>query len=145
MPLELQFELALNTIVAAMLSAVIGLERERDGHPAGLRTYMLVGVGACLFTSLSLNAFEGADQARVASNIVVGIGFLGGGIVIVERDSHKVKNVTTAAGIWVIAALGMAVGSGAWFLAISVTLLVWSILSLVKRLYPYPGDDPRID
>jgi putative Mg2+ transporter-C (MgtC) family protein len=137
MSLESQFILSLETVFAAFLCAVIGMDREREDHAAGLRTHMLVGVGSCLFTGLSIHAFPGSETARVAAQIVVGIGFLGAGIVIFERDTDELKNVTTAAGIWVAAAIGMAVGAGSWFLALCVTLLVWVILAIIKRLFPY--------
>lgn len=137
MSLEIQFILAIQTIFAAFLCAIIGMDREREDRAAGLRTHMLVGVGACVFTGLSLYAFPDSDSARIASGVVEGVGFLGAGIVIFERSSRQIKNVTTAAGIWTAAAIGMAVGSGAWFLALLVTLLVWIILAVVKRMPIY--------
>lgn len=137
MSLEFQLVLALQTLLAAALCALIGMDREREDRAAGLRTHMLVGVGACVFTGLSLHAFPGSDSSRVASGVVEGVGFLGAGIVIFERASGQIKNVTTAAGIWVSAAIGMAVGSGAWLFALIITLLVWSILAVVKRMPAY--------
>lgn len=137
MSLEFQLILALQTLVAAVLCAVIGMDREREDRAAGLRTHMLVGIGACVFTGLSLHAFPNSDASRVASGIVEGVGFLGAGILIFERASGQVKNVTTAAGIWVAAAIGMAVGTGLWLFAIFVTVLVWTILAIVKRLPGY--------
>jgi putative Mg2+ transporter-C (MgtC) family protein len=131
MPLELQAEATLALVWSAFLSMIVGLDRERGDQPAGLRTHMLVGVGACLFTILSEFAFAGDDTSRVASNIVVGIGFLGAGTIIVR--SGQPHHLTTAASIWSTAAIGMAVGAGAWFLALVASLLIWTILAVIRR------------
>jgi putative Mg2+ transporter-C (MgtC) family protein len=131
MSLFLQVEAVFLIILAAFLSMIIGLDRERRHRPAGLRTHMLVGIGACLFTLLSIHAFPGSDPARIASQIVVGIGFLGAGTII-RRDS-TVHDLTTAATIWATAAVGMAVGAGAWFLALSATLIIWIVLVVIRR------------
>jgi putative Mg2+ transporter-C (MgtC) family protein len=131
MPLQLQLELTLLLLLAAFLGMVIGVEREAKAHAAGMRTHMLVCLGSCLFTILSEYAFEPGDPGRVASQILPGIGFLGAGIIL-ERQA-SVKNLTTAAGVWSTAAIGMAVGSGAWFLAIVATVMVWLILAILFR------------
>ena len=118
--------------LAALLGAIIGFERERSGHPAGLRTNMLVSVGSCLFTILSIDGFPlrgtAQDSARVAAQIVVGVGFLGAGVVI--HTGKGARGLTTAASIWLNAAVGMAVGVGAYILSIYTTLLVMFILVL---------------
>ena len=135
MTLIVQFEAALELILAAFLSMIIGLDRERRDIAAGLRTHMLVGMGACLFTLLSIHAFPGpGDSARVAAQIVSGIGFLGAGTIIQRR--HSVHNLTTAASIWATAAIGMAVGTRAWFLALCGTLTIWFVLALLRRVEP---------
>ena len=134
MSLQLQAEISLAIIVAAILGMVIGLDRERRHSPAGLRTHMLVAVGSCLFTVLSYHAFPGADPSRVAAQIVTGIGFLGAGTIIQHR--RGVHELTTAASIWATAAVGMAVGTGAWFLALSATLTIWLILDVIRRFEP---------
>lgn len=135
MSLETQAVMALYLLIAAFLSAIIGMDRERKVNPAaGLRTHMLVGVGACLFTALSIHAFphpEG-DPARIAAQIVSGIGFLGAGVIM--QRQHGVRNLTTAASIWVTAAIGMAVGAGAWFLALCGTVMIWIILAMIRRV-----------
>ncbi len=118
-------------LLAAGLSMIIGIDRERRDHPAGLRTHMLVGVGACLYTMLSAHAFKEADTSRVAAQIVAGIGFLGAGAILKEK--RRVRGLTTAASIWSTAAVGMAVGTGAWLLALGVTLAIWFILSILQR------------
>jgi putative Mg2+ transporter-C (MgtC) family protein len=132
MSLELQFTITLQLIVATLLSMIIGMDRERNHKSAGLRTHMLTGLGACLFTSLSFHAFPEGDPTRIASNIVTGIGFLGAGTIV--RRGNEAGDLTTAASIWSTAAVGMAVGTNAWFLAMSATLIIWGILAVI-RLY----------
>ena len=135
MSLELQFEAALRLLLAALLSTVIGLERERRDSPAGLRTHMMVGLGACLFTLLSVYAFPGSeDRARVAAQIVTGIGCLGAGTII--QGKRNVHQLTTAASIWATAAVGMAVGTGAWFLGTAATLIIWVVLAVLRSFEP---------
>lgn len=131
MSLFLQTEAVFLLILAALLSMIIGIDRERRRRPAGLRTHMLVGVGACMFTVLSIYAFPGADPARVAAQIVVGIGFLGAGTII--QSKKNVHDLTTAASIWTTAAVGMTVGAGAWLLAVAATLIIWTVLSIIRR------------
>ena len=126
----MQLGVALQLLLAALLSMVIGLDREAHA-PAGLRSHMLVGVGASLFTSLSLYAFTGSDPARVAAQVVVGIGFLGAGTILQRKGD--IHHLTTAASIWATAAVGMAVGAGTWFLAICSTLLIWIVLRIIRR------------
>lgn len=135
MTLEDQFITALQLILAAVLAMLIGVDRERKHLDAGLRTHMLIGLGSCLFTSLSIHAFGHGDPGRVASQILPGLGFLGAGAIL--KYGTRVQGLTTAASIWTTAALGMAVGVGAWFLAICATLLIWTILAVVKRMKSY--------
>ncbi|MEL6404372.1 MAG: MgtC/SapB family protein [Chloroflexota bacterium] len=132
MSVQQQIYLTGNITLAMILSGIIGINRERHNKSAGLRTHMLTGVGACIFTILSLYGFPGADTSRIASNIVTGIGFLGGGIIIQRKT--EAHDLTTAAGIWSTAAIGMAVGVGAWFIAIYATLMLWFILVLLKQI-----------
>ena len=134
MALDLQLQVALQILLAAFLSMIIGLDRERLHRSAGLRTHMLVGVGACLFTILSIHGFPSGDPTRVASNIVTGIGFLGAGAII--QGTRDVHALTTAASIWATAAVGMTVAAGAWFLAIWAVLIIWVILAIVRRFEP---------
>lgn len=140
MSLELQAYATLEILLTAFLCLIIGLERENEGKAAGLRTHMLTGVGACIFTQLSMEAFPGADTGRIASNIVTGIGFLGAG-VIVKRESGA-SDLTTAASIWSTAAIGMAVATGAWLLAATGTLIIWFILEVLRHL-KRPETDPK--
>ncbi len=131
MSLELQLEAAGLLVLAAILSAVIGLDREARA-PAGLRTHMLVGIGACLFTMLSFHAFPNSETARVAAQVVTGVGFLGAGTILQRKGS--VHHLTTAASIWATAAIGMTVGVGAWLLALLGTLLIWVVLRIIRGL-----------
>jgi len=114
-------------IVAAILGAVVGLERQLTNKPVGLRTYMLVSLGAALFTVISTLEFQG-DSARIAGGIVTGIGFLGAGSIIATRG--QVHGVTTAASLWAVAGIGLAAGSGNYLLAIVAAILVFLILRL---------------
>lgn len=129
MSLERQATLLAYLVLAGVLSMIVGMDRERRNKSAGLRTHMLVGIGSCLFTILSVEAFPNADQARVAAQVVTGIGFLGAGVIY--KGEERVHDLTTAAAIWATAAIGMVVGVGAWFLAAGATLFVWVILRLL--------------
>lgn len=112
-------------LLALILGSVIGLERKRGHKPAGLRTHALVCLGATLISIISMDYF-GGDPARIAAGVVTGIGFLGAGAIIAERGN--VRGLTTAASLWVIAAVGLAVGAGAYILATIVTLVVLGVL-----------------
>ncbi len=132
MTLYAQIEAAGFLLLSILLSALIGLERERNDKDAGLRTHILVGMGACLFTVLSYQAFPSGDPTRMAANVLTGIGFLGAGIIF--QGQHRAHRLTTAAGIWSTAAVGVAVGTKNWLLAICATLLIWFVLSILNRL-----------
>jgi putative Mg2+ transporter-C (MgtC) family protein len=124
--------------LAAALGGVVGLEREMSGKPAGLRTNLLICVGAALLTDLSLVVAQrphtgmNADPARIAAQIVSGIGFLGAGTIIQARGG--VMGLTTAATLWVVAAIGMAAGAGAYTEAVGTTVLVIVALVLLGRI-----------
>jgi putative Mg2+ transporter-C (MgtC) family protein len=121
---------ALRLLLAALLAGAVGLEREVMRKAAGFRTHMLVGLGAALFTLLSIEGFGGdGDPARVAAQIVTGIGFLGAGAIF--REGATVKGLTTAAGLWAVAAIGMAAGAGLTALAtVSATIVLLVLLGL---------------
>lgn len=102
-------------LLAAVCSGVIGYERETAQKAAGLRTHTLVGVGAAVFSIASIIGFEGPDESRIAAQIVTGVGFLGAGAIF--REGAIVSGLTTAAGLWVVASIGMASGSGSYWLA----------------------------
>jgi putative Mg2+ transporter-C (MgtC) family protein len=133
-----QWEALARVALAAMLGGVVGIERELRDKQAGLRTNMLVAMGAALFTVTSIQfaefyeSWSGSirfDPSRIVSTIVTGIGFLGGAIVF--RNHDKVRGVTTAASIWAVTALGVAAGAGHYVTAIGVTFLIITVLLVV--------------
>lgn len=133
-------------LLAVFLGGLIGVERWFRRKPAGLRTYSLVALGACLFTSISLSgvfSYGSFDPSRVISQIVVGVGFLGAGIIFTQ--GNLVQGLTTAAGLWVTAAIGATVGAGFYMVAIIATiisLLIFFVLFFFERYIPqYRGDD----
>ena len=136
---------AIRLLVAAALGALIGLEREVHDHPAGMRTHLLVSLGSAGFTVLSIAAFSapGADPARIAAQIVTGIGFLGAGAIL--KEGATVRGLTTAASLWATAAVGMAAGAGAWVTAVAITVIVilslWPLRLVADRVI---GRDPHI-
>jgi len=121
-------------LLAAGLGAALGVEREYRQKPAGLRTNILIAVGSALFTIMSASMAQGgADPGRIAAQIVTGIGFLGGGAIMRNRDT--VHGMTTAATIWVNAAIGVAAGSGQYALATfaaALTLVVLVVLPPIE-------------
>jgi putative Mg2+ transporter-C (MgtC) family protein len=129
------FELLGRLLLAAVLGGAIGAERELNDQAAGLRTHMLLTIGACLFTLVSAYGFGGGvgtDPSRLAAQIVTGIGFLGGGAIV--RQGLTVKGLTTAASIWATASVGVAIGAGSYVLGIGGTLLVVGTLFGLRRL-----------
>lgn len=122
--------MVLRLLLAAALGAIIGYQRERAGKPAGLRTHILICVGAALFTIASAYGFGvGADPGRVAAGIVAGIGFLGAGAIF-HRQGGIVEGLTTAATIWAVAAIGLAAGAGLYIIAAVTTAVVLIVLFL---------------
>ena len=125
-------ELILRIFVAAILGGLIGLEREYRSKEAGFRTHFLVAMGSALFMIVSAYGFEGAmnsdlqrwDVSRVASQVVSGIGFIGAGTIIFSKAENVVSGLTTAAGLWVVAAIGLACGGGMYKVAVASSLLV---------------------
>lgn len=128
-----ELELALRLIIAVVLGSLIGLERELARRPAGLRTNALVCLGSCLFTVISVHSFS--MDARIAAAIVTGIGFIGAGNIIATRG--HIRGITTAASLWAVAGIGIAVGVGSYILGTVTTLLVVAILRF-KRLEKPP-------
>lgn len=121
-------------LLAALLGGAVGLERESQGRPAGLRTHMLVALGACLIMLVGVDGFPlaGRDPFRLAAQVVSGIGFLGAGTIL--RDGSNVKGLTTAASLWVVAGVGIAAGVGFYSGAVACTLLVVLSLVLLSRV-----------
>lgn len=122
-------------LLAAVLGGVLGYERESQGKAAGVRTHMLVAMGAALFVLVpDLDGMAIADMSRVVQGIVTGIGFLGAGAIIKHRSEEDVQGLTTAAGIWMTAAIGVACGLGREATAVVSTLLALAVLAMLPRL-----------
>ncbi|HEX7859286.1 MAG TPA: MgtC/SapB family protein [Verrucomicrobiae bacterium] len=125
----------LRLFFAAVVGAIIGYERERAGKAAGLRTHMLVSVGAAVFVIVPLQLeFYSDDLSRIIQGLVTGIGFLGGGAIIKSREEGNVEGLTTAAGIWLTAGLGVAVGLGGIGIALLCAVVAFVILTSLYRL-----------
>lgn len=154
-----QLDLAARLLLSAILGAAIGLEREVHGHPAGMRTHLLVCVGSALFAGLSFAGFVGgvaggaddasataADPTRIAAQIVSGIGFLGAGAII--KYGGSIRGLTTAGSLWATAAIGMAAAAGQALLAIAAWAIVlfslWPLNAIAERLQGTGGDALRI-
>ena len=122
-------------VMAAILGGILGFEREQTGKSAGLRTHMLVALGAALFVLIPQQAgVSDADMTRVLQGLVAGVGFLGAGTIIKNHSTDDVKGLTTAAGIWLTAAIGVAAGMGREATAILSTLLALAILTAAPRV-----------
>lgn len=127
-------EAILRVLLAVALGAGIGYQRERAGKAAGLRTLVLVGAGAALFTVVSIFGFgtEGVDISRVAAGVVVGVGFIGAGVILRGQREEEVAGLTTAATIWVTAGVGLAAGAGMYLVAVIAAATILGILLLPK-------------
>ena len=123
-------EILVRLLLAAIVGGIIGYERKRLNKPAGLRTHMLVSMGAALFTIVSITSFSNVDPSRVVAGIVTGIGFLGAGTIFREKDT--IKGLTTAASLWAVAAIGITAGIGEYAIMATATVLVILILQLNK-------------
>ena len=133
--LDFQWHMFARIAVAAALGTAVGYEREHEGKPAGMRTHGMVALGAALFTVVSLHGFNGVgDPGRVAAQIVSGIGFLGAGAILHHRNS--IRGLTSAASLWVTAAIGMAVGTGMYAISITTATLVFLLLRFGPRPHP---------
>jgi putative Mg2+ transporter-C (MgtC) family protein len=127
--------LATRMVIAMILGAVIGAQREATGKPAGLRTHMLVAMGGALFVLAPVQSGMDLDgMSRVIQGIVTGIGFIGGGAILKLQEQRAIEGLTTAAGIWITAAVGIAAGLGRWGLAVISTVLTWITLSLIGKI-----------
>lgn len=134
---------AVPLMLAALLGAVLGWEREQKGRAAGLKTHILVAMGSALFVlSPELDGIDGANNTRVMQGIVSGIGLVGAGAILRSRSGARVEGLTTAASIWITAAIGMAAGMGLAWPAILATLLAWLVVAVVPKLV---GNTPSHD
>ena len=141
-------ELVARLILAAVLGFLIGLEREFRGQAAGERTHALVALGAAAFALLSGRAFPGGDTARVAAGVVTGIGFLGAGMIL-KKEGVRIEGLTTAAGIWAVGSIGLAIGAGMYLLGtvtaalVGLILMAESVLKLDQRLERRRGREEK--
>lgn len=112
-------------IMATLFGAAIGINRERQGKPAGLRTHALVSLGGALFTVIAmlLSADDPSATARILQGVTAGIGFIGAGVIMRRPEIHDVQGLTTAAAIWIVSAIGVAVGAGLWRTSLSALAL----------------------
>ena len=129
--MTIDWVLIFRLVAAGLMGGFIGLERELRSKEAGVRTHFIVALGSALFMIISQFAFEGRqhDAARVAAQVVSGIGFIGAGVIIFQKNA--VRGVTTAAGLWVAAAIGLACGDGMYSVAIAATLLTVLVLEMM--------------
>ncbi len=126
-------DIIIRLIISSICGSIIGFQREIADRPAGFRTHVLVCIGSALIMMVSIYPFIGemrADPSRIASGVITGIGFLGAGTII--RQGSIVKGLTTAASLWTIAGVGLAIGAGFYFAAIATTILVLLVLSGFK-------------
>jgi putative Mg2+ transporter-C (MgtC) family protein len=139
----IEIEFLWRLLAATAMGAAIGVEREYHAKEAGIRTHLLVAVGSCLFMILSAYGFDAFlakdhvsfDPSRIASQVVTGIGFIGAGTIIFQKQ--MVRGLTTAAGLWVTAAIGLACGAGMYMIALISTALVLISLGLLNIYMPY--------
>jgi putative Mg2+ transporter-C (MgtC) family protein len=132
-------------LLSALLGGMVGLERVWSGHPAGFRTYMLIAMSSCIFTILSIKGFPFAEGERsttqIAGQVVTGVGFLGAGAIFHAKNSTI--GFTTAASIWLVAAVGMAAGSGNYFIAIFSAIAAVIILSALAPLSDWIAENAK--
>lgn len=140
--MNMMWTFIIRLLLATIFGALIGLEREYHAKEAGVRTHLLVALGSCLFMILSIYGFDAFldhdnvsfDPSRIASQVVTGIGFIGAGTIILHKQA--VRGLTTAAGVWVTAAIGLACGNGMYILAGVTTVTVLSSLGLINLYLP---------
>jgi len=127
--MEMDYEILIRFLLAALWGGAVGLEREYRSKSAGLRTMMMISLGSCFFTMISTFLGENATPDRIAANIVTGVGFLGAGVIF--RSENKVNGITTAATIWTVAAVGMAIGAGHYFASAVGSMLILIVLGIL--------------
>jgi putative Mg2+ transporter-C (MgtC) family protein len=128
-----QLDIVLRLLLAAALGAGIGYQRERANKPAGLRTHTLICLGSALFTIVSIFGFaDGVDPSRVAAGVVTGIGFIGAGVIFRGMRGDRVMGLTTAASVWITAAIGLAAGVGMYLIAFVIAVITVLVLMIPK-------------
>lgn len=143
---EDQAWMVLRIVIAGVLGGVVGWERELQKKSAGIRTHILVAVAAGLFSSVTVLVVQaggrGTDALRTVNAVATGIGFLGAGLIFVDRSHNHVFGLTTAASVWATSAVGLTAGFGYFFLATCATLIIWSVLKLLNWLTPELAHHP---
>jgi putative Mg2+ transporter-C (MgtC) family protein len=130
-------QVVIRLLLAAFLGGLLGIQREREGKAAGLRTHMLVALGAAFFVLIPHQAgMLLPDMSRVLQGVIAGVGFLGAGTILKQNEQEQIHGLTTAAGLWLTAAVGIAAGLGREASAILATVLAFIILSLMPRVGP---------
>ncbi|MDD5340899.1 MAG: MgtC/SapB family protein [Patescibacteria group bacterium] len=127
--------ITLQLLLAIFLGGLIGVERETLGKPAGSRTYALIALGSALFTILSVKGFcqyPNAVPTALVSQIIIGIGFIGAGLIIFHRQ--HIEGITTASGLWATAAVGIAIGIGWYYVAIITSVMIFLLLYIVRKV-----------
>lgn len=130
--MDFNTEILLRFLLAALWGGLVGAERQYRGKSAGFRTMIMISMGACFFTIMSMLIGEPGNRDRIASNIVTGIGFLGAGVIF--RGENQVTGITTAATIWAVAAVGMGIGSGYYFASGCASVLILFILAVLPLI-----------
>lgn len=129
------YEILFRFFLAALWGGIVGAERQYRSKSAGFRTMIMISMGACLFTMMSMLIGAPGNPDRIASNIVTGIGFLGAGVIF--RGENRINGITTAATIWAVAAVGMGIGSGYYFASGCASILIFIILAILPYLENY--------
>ncbi|KIA94714.1 membrane protein [Pedobacter kyungheensis] len=130
MEMENEWDIILRLLVAFILGCIIGLDREKHGRSAGIRTYAAVCLGAALFTAIGEHMGDTAAASRIIANVLVGIGFLGAGIIYKNDQTNTSQGLTTAATLWCTAGIGVAVGLNMFLIAVAAALGIYFLLSL---------------
>ena len=135
-------QITVRLLLAAVLGGLLGIQRELIGKAAGLRTHMLVALGSAFFVLIPYQAgMSVVDLSRVLQGVITGIGFLGAGTILKQEEPERIHGLTTAAGLWLTAAVGIAAGMGREASAVLGTVLAFIILSLMPRVGPKAGTD----
>ena len=129
------YEILLRFLLAALWGGIVGAERQYRSKSAGFRTMIMISMGACFFTMMSVLIGGAVSHDRIASNIVTGIGFLGAGVIF--RGENRINGITTAATIWAVAAVGMGIGSGYYFASSCASILIFLILAVLPSMESY--------
>tara|TARA_R110002072_G_scaffold300574_1_gene478387 strand:+ start:402 stop:869 length:468 start_codon:yes stop_codon:yes gene_type:complete len=130
MHIKIELIIVAQLFIAFLLGAIIGLEREKHGNAAGIRTYAAVTLGAALFTLIGIHSPDATAAGRIVANIVTGIGFLGAGIIYKDNTKGLTHGLTTASSVWAASAIGVAVAYNMYLIAVSATVAIYFLLAL---------------